>query len=175
MAIKLKKINASEFLKAFNIMQKSFPLDEYRTESEQLALFSDPRYNVLTYESGGETIGFLAVWAFENIGYIEHFAVLPEKRGGGIGSEMLNAAVKFLGKNVCLEVELPKTEISKRRINFYSRNGFYLNDYEYVQPPISAGRNPVPLKIMTSGGKISQNEFLGVKNLLYKEVYKVKQ
>lgn len=173
MNLRLKKIKADEFLNAFKIMRESFPPDEYRPEKEQRALFSDPRYNVLTYESGGETIGFLAVWKFENIGFIEHFAVAEKMRGGGIGAEMLKAAVEYLGENVCLEVELPETELARRRIGFYNRNGFYLNDYDYVQPPISAGKNPVPLKIMTTGGKIPENEYLKIKNLLYKEVYRV--
>ncbi len=175
MSLKLNKINASEFLKAFNIMQKSFPRDEYRSEEKQRALFSDPRYTVLTYEQGDKTIGFLAMWELEDIGFIEHFAVLPEMRGGGIGSQMLEAAVEYLGKTVCLEVELPETETAKRRIGFYSRNGFYLNDYDYVQPAFSSDKNPVPLKIMTTGGKINESEFLNIKNRLYKDVYKVKK
>ena len=64
--------------------------------------------------------------------------------------------------------------MKKRRIGFYERNGFFLNEYPYVQPPISQGRKPVPLMIMTSGAAISEKEFEEIRNTLYKEVYKIK-
>ena len=52
---------------------------------------------------------------------------------------------------ICLEVELPETEMAARRIGFYERNGFYYNDYFYMQPPIAEGRNAIPLRLMTTG------------------------
>ena len=35
-------------------------------------------------------------------------------------------------KRICLEVELPETELAIRRIRFYERNGLYLNSYDYI-------------------------------------------
>ena len=64
--------------------------------------------------------------------------------------------------------------MAKRRIAFYERNGFFLNKYDYIQPPMSKGKNPVPLLVMTSGGKVSAKRFDEIKKCLYREVYKKK-
>ncbi|MBO7288483.1 MAG: hypothetical protein J6V03_00640, partial [Clostridia bacterium] len=77
-------------------------------------------------------------------------------------------------KLICLEVEPPQSEITKRRVGFYKRNGFYLNEYPYIQPPISNGKNPVPLMIMTSGHKVNRKEFNLIKEYIYRNVYNVK-
>ena len=70
------------------------------------------------------------------------------------------------------EVELPETEMARRRIGFYQRGGFVLNPYPYVQPPISAGRNPLPLAIMSAPRAIGPEEFEEFRRLVYTRVYK---
>ncbi len=173
----IKKLEIKDFDEMYDIMQKSFPTEEYRPKDEQFALFSNPRFSVFAFYDEAKLCGFLSAWDFEEFAYFEHFAVLPELRGGGLGKELLAVAVyecSLHGKRaICLEVDLPETQIALRRIAFYERNGFYLNDYEYLQPPISGGRNPVPLKIMTTGGKISEQTFKDIRAVLYKEVYRV--
>ena len=101
---------------------------------------------------------------------MEHFAVSPKYRNEGIGKSVLQ---QLLGieKKVCLEVEPPVTENAKRRIDFYRRNGFYLNEYPYIQPPISNGTEPIPLLIMTTGGMVDEEEFSRIKQSLYVNVY----
>lgn len=78
----------------------------------------------------------------------------------------------MLGKMVCLEVEPPDNEMASRRIDFYKRNNFFLNNYPYTQPPISTGRNPIPLLIMTHGRHINNIEFAKIKEELLTKVYK---
>ena len=116
--------------------------------------------------------GFLAVWEFESFIYIEHFAVDPSLRNSGTGSAMLKELVKQYQKPICLEVELPEDELTRRRIGFYERNGFVFNEYPYIQPPISKGKSPVPLRIMTYGSAITQDTFEEMKRVLYQRVYK---
>ena len=82
--------------------------------------------------------------------------------------------IKSYDVPVCLEVEPPVTETAVRRITFYERNGMFFNDYDYVQPPLSQGQNSLPLKIMSSGKRISKEQFEDIKSTLYKKVYKVK-
>ena len=103
---------------------------------------------------------------------MEHFAVDPKLRNSGTGSGMLQELVKLSKKPVCLEVELPDAELARRRIGFYERNGFVFNDYSYMQPPISKGKSPVPLRIMTYGKAVSQEEFEQIQKSLYQRVYK---
>ena len=116
--------------------------------------------------------GFLAVWEFESFTYIEHFAVDPALRNSGTGSAMLQELVRKYQKQICLEVELPEDELTRRRIGFYERNGFVFNEYPYIQPPISKGKSPVPLRVMTYGKGITRQAFEEMRKVLYRRVYK---
>lgn len=162
-------IKTNNFDSVYRIMEESFPTDERRPYLEQKSLLLDPRYSI--YEDNG---GFLCVWEFDEFIFIEHFAVDKQKRNSGIGSKLLAEFLENSEKLVCLEVEPPDTEIAKRRIGFYERNGFFLNEYDYFQPPISKGKNIVPLMIMTSGKKIPKGVFDKLRDTLYKEIYKYK-
>ncbi len=163
----LQRINETDFPEIYRIMQASFPDDEYRPYEEQIALFQEPEYRIYYMPAG-----FLAVWEFESFIYIEHFAVDPALRNSGTGSAMLQELVKQYQKPICLEVELPEDELTRRRIGFYERNGFVFNEYPYIQPPISKGKSPVPLRIMTYGSAITRETFEEMKEVLYRRVYK---
>ncbi|RHQ31680.1 GNAT family N-acetyltransferase [Clostridium sp. AF27-2AA] len=182
----LQFTSQSDFSEIYRIMQASFSDDEYRPYDEQLALFEEPEYwiyympaigmeRVGNHSTGNSTMhaaGFLAVWEFESFTYIEHFAVDPVLRNSGTGSAMLQELVRKYQKQICLEVELPEDELTRRRIGFYERNGFVFNEYPYIQPPISKGKSPVPLRIMTYGSAITQDTFEEMKRVLYQRVYK---
>lgn len=163
----LQFTSQSDFSEIYRIMQASFSDDEYRPYDEQLALFEEPEYRIYYMPAG-----FLAVWEFESFIYIEHFAVDPALRNSGTGSAMLQELVKQYQKPICLEVELPEDELTRRRIGFYERNGFVFNEYPYIQPPISKGKSPVPLRIMTYKSEITREEFQKMKEILYRRVYK---
>ena len=182
----LQFTSQSDFSEIYRIMQASFSDDEYRPYDEQLALFEKPEYRIYymsaiemervsNHSPGNSTMhaaGFLAVWEFESFTYIEHFAVDPVLRNSGTGSAMLQELVRKYQKQICLEVELPEEELTRRRIGFYERNGFVFNEYPYIQPPISKGKSPVPLRIMTYGSAITQDTFEEMKRVLYQRVYK---
>ena len=163
----LQCTSQSDLSGSYRIMQASFSDDEYRPYDEQLALFEEPEYRIYYMPAG-----FLAVWEFESFIYIEHFAVDPALRNSGTGSAMLQELVKQYQKPICLEVELPEDELTRRRIGFYERNGFVFNEYPYIQPPISKGKSPVPLRIMTYRSEITREEFQKMKEILYRRVYK---
>ena len=170
----LEQLRNEEFDRVYRIMEASFPVDERRPFDEQRALLEDPAYRIYVCKAPGpeDIAAFLAVWELEPVVFLEHFAVAPQCRNGGLGARMLKELVEQAGKTVCLEVELPETGLAARRIGFYERNGFFLNPYPYLQPPISKGRSAVPLRIMTSGGPVSEGEFQRIKALLYRRVYR---
>ena len=172
----LKELDRKDFDKVYEIMQLSFPRDEYRPYEGQKALLDEEVYQiyVLMDEDADEMKGLITVWEYEHLGFVEHLAVNPKYRNDGLGSQILKEAAEILGKMMCLEVELPETEIAQRRIGFYKRNGYYLNEYPYVQPALAEGQDPVPLLIMTTGKSLTSEEFEDVKGLLYTKVYKVK-
>lgn len=166
--IMIVKLEKEEFDAVFSIMERSFPLEEFRPYDAQTALLSDSAYTIYVAKEKGKILGFAAVWDLENWLFLEHLAVEPACRDRGIGAELLHFLAE---KQCCLEVEPPVTELTRRRVGFYQRNGFFLNDYPYVQPSLGDGRSPVPLHIMTTGNTVSPEEFSKLKALLYSRVY----
>lgn len=169
-----EKLGEDNFDKVYNILVQSFPEDERRTYIEQKNLLNENSYSIYAFRNDKRIVAFISVWQFENFSYIEHFAVDSSMRNNGLGRNILRKIIPHLNGIVCLEAELPETELAKRRISFYERNGFYTNEFSYVQPPYSKGKNPIELIIMTYGRKINDNEFQNIKNNLYNKVYKVK-
>ena len=169
----LQKLLERDFDKVYKIMEESFPIDERRTYEEQKALLNNKMYSiyVLTDSENDNIKAFIAIWQFNDLAFVEHFAVSSLYRNGGIGALILQEVKKLITCRICLEVELPKEEMAKRRIGFYERNGFFYNDYEYMQPPITKGRKEIPLRIMTSGEKVTKEQFKEIRDLLYKYVY----
>lgn len=174
----LELMQYRDFDQVFMIMEQSFPCDEYRTYEEQKKLLQKPYYRIYvsrTEQCQGpqsrRILAFLAIWELSGFTFIEHLASDPAVRGQGLGAAVLKEAAQLFPGRRCLEVELPETELAKRRIAFYERNGFFLNAYPYVQPAISKGRQEIPLLIMTSGGGIAKGQFAQIRTALYQEVY----
>ena len=172
----LEILQVKDFDKVYSIMEESFPIDERRTYEEQKALLDNELYNIyVLYDNENDNIkAFIAIWSFDDFAFVEHFAVSSLYRNGGFGALILQEVKKLLSSMICLEVELPEEEMAKRRIGFYERNGFYYNEYEYMQPAMSKGRKEIPLRIMTSEEKITEKRFEEIRDLLYKYVYNVK-
>ncbi len=167
----LEKLNKCDFNKMYALLQRSFPLGEYRSYETHRSLLDKPGYTVYARYDDGQIAGILTFWEFEDFAFIEHFAVAPECRNRGVGGQMLKQLQEKLDKMLCLEAEPPVTEIARRRIGFYKRNGFFLNAYPYVQPQLGEGRNAVALQIMTTGGEVSAEIFDRIKRTLYTQVY----
>ena len=160
-----------DFNKIYSIMEQGFPKSEIRSFSGQKALLKDSRYKIYCEYDNEEIIAFIAVWDLCEYKFLEHFAVHPSYRGMGIGSKLLKEVISSLSGLCFLEVEPPISELQKRRVEFYKRQGFFINVYQYFQPAFSKTLPAVPLKIMTYGKEIDEKEFLKIKNLVYKEVY----
>ena len=169
----LQKLTHTDFNKVFALLEESFPLDEYRPYDAQKALLDNPQYSiyVLLGEASHEIKAFVTVWQFKDFAFIEHLAVAPDYRNQGLGAKILHELGELLSCRLVLEVELPETELARRRIGFYRRNGFSLNEYSYLQPSYGEGRSPVVLLLMTTNGGIDQAEFEKIKARLYRTVY----
>lgn len=171
----LEELQVKDFDKVYSMMEESFPVDERRTYEEQKALLDNEMYSIyILPDTENDNIkAFIAIWRFDDFAFVEHFAVSSLYRNGGLGALILQEVKKLLSSMICLEVELPEEEMAKRRIGFYERNGFYYNEYEYMQPAISKDRNEIPLRIMTTGGKVTEDRFNEMKDILYQYVYGV--
>lgn len=169
----LRNTTEAELDALFTLMEDSFPANERRPRLEQRALLNNPLYQLLTLSdtTPQKALALMAVWELEDIMYIEHFAVHPDLRGAGTGSQMLTNLSQQTTKMICLEVEPPNTQMALRRIGFYRRNGFFLNEYPYLQPPMSKGQDTVGLMLMTSGKAVDAQEFKHIKSLIHRHVY----
>ncbi len=129
----------------------SFPVDERRklSDFEEISA-SSTQFAVMGIFNGDKLIGFINYWDFHSFLYIEHFAIDPECRNGGIGGRSLRNFLTGKQLPVIIEVEPPCDELTRRRIAFYERMGFKLwNEIDYVQPPYDSDRNSLNLMLMT--------------------------
>lgn len=117
--------------------------------------------------------GFITAWKFEKFIYIEHFAIDASARNGGIGGRALKQFLASCQAPVVLEVEIPTDELSKRRIGFYERLGFTLDQHLYYQPPYQEGGETLEMRLMTYGKIDLAIFFEQVKQTLYTQVYGV--
>ncbi len=169
----LEIVTQNDFDAVFTIMKNSFPSDEYRSYFAQKQLFYEKRYKLYCVKNNGTISAFVAVWVFDSFVFVEHIAVDACMRGKGTGTYILSKLKEIYNKPICLEVEPPADDVTRRRINFYRKNGFYLNEYDYVQPAMDVGKNAIPLMIMSSGSLLSEIDFNRVKDILYTFVYKM--
>lgn len=143
-----------DFLRLYNM---AFPAEERRPydDARHLDTFikmKGGKFHCLVAKDGEDFVGFITYWTFEKYVYIEHLAVMPERRGRNIGRTLLRHVMHDAGENVLLEVELPHTAEAIRRIHFYKELGFKAREeIDYKQPPYAPGLNEVPLLLMTHG------------------------
>lgn len=170
---KWERTECGEFFKVYKLMKEAFPKSEIRNEKGQRSLLDHPGYRLYTAKKEGQVHGLLAVWQFETFDFIEHFAVDSSLRGNGLGSRLLKDYLETAGKTVFLEVEEPATELAKRRIVFYERLGFCLNDFDYIQPDLQQGQSSLLLKNMTYPYKSSKKDFEHMKQKIFETVYQI--
>lgn len=160
------------FDEIFNLMQSSFPENEYRTYENQKKLLEKKEYEIITKKNeNGKTVAFLSLWSVPKFNFIEHLAVSPECRGGGVGSKMMKELINNASKPIILEIEIPCDEISIKRLKFYERLGFKLNEYEYHQLPLRKNAKPLQMNLMSYPEKLSKEQFESVKKYIHEKIY----
>lgn len=160
-------------IRYWNIYVDAFPEDERRSYEEHISLLNNENYNIKLINEDSEVIGFIAFWDFDEFIFIEHFAIDTLHRGKGFGGKELINFVRTQTKDIILEVEPEGNDICNRRISFYERAGFYLNHYDYIQPALEEGKNPIRLKVMSFNRVLDHEVFNNYKDMLYKRVYDV--
>lgn len=165
--------NASNFTAGWQILEASIPSDERRSLEQQQALL-DPRYEFLTFIlSDGGVCAVVGVWHFEQFTFIEHIAVSSEYRNLGIGARIISDLCQRSLMPVVLESDLPGTDSdADRRIKWYRRLNFVVNDFDYVQPPYSPEKGSVQMKLLSFPEALLPATFEEIVGVLYSEVYK---
>lgn len=152
----------------------SFPVEERRPFPFIKELIDEKDlFRLYVIERDYQYAGFITLWFFDDFVYVEHFAIDPAARNGGIGAKTIELIRDIAAKPVVLEVELPVDEFSQRRIGFYERCDFVLDSHVYFQPPYHMGDKELEMRLMSTQGYVTDENFEAVKRLIYKYVYRV--
>lgn len=156
--IRLENISDNYFHKAWKLYENSFPLEERRLLDAQEHLMRKHDYHFDVIIDENQLIGFLLWWDFETYRFIDHFATSIEQRNKGFGKLILENFMASNDKPILLEVELPDSSIKLRRINFYERLGFKLNQHYYEIPPLNDNQSSLQLLLMSYPSFISKKD-----------------
>ncbi|MEE9361134.1 MAG: GNAT family N-acetyltransferase [Cellulophaga sp.] len=156
--LRLKNISDNYFHEAWELYEDAFPLEERRLLEDQVSVLKKDNYHFDILLEKNQFIGFILWWDFETYKYIDHFATSKQQRNKGFGKLILNTFVNSNHKPILLEVELPTSIINIRRIKFYERIGFKLNEHYYEIPPIQVDQSPLQLLLMSSPNLISSKD-----------------
>lgn len=154
-----------------HLFESAFPPEERRRTTQLLDLIESGRTTCHTAYYNGECAAFLTEWNLGDFRYGEYFAVDADMRGQNIGSATMQHVLSLSQQPFVLEVELPDTDIARRRIAFYERIGFVLCEKHYLQPPYNEGFPAVPLRLMEYGGQLTKTDFDQVAHTLHRVVY----
>lgn len=171
----MNKITINEFDKVYKLFEDSFIPSELRPYALMKDLFLKEEFIIYAYVINDNPISAMIVWEFDEYIFVENFATLSSFRGQGIGTKMLDALKDMYNyHNIVLEVELPYLSIEKRRVDFYKRNGFYFNEFHYIQPVLRPNFPTVLLHMMSYPNMLNENQFNIIKETLFESVYKIK-
>lgn len=130
---------------------ESFPEPERREWNDLIKKIHEGRILLWAFADGECFVGFATEWELPSTRYIEHLTIEPSLRSHGYGPALLSALKADAATPIVVEVEpAGSTPEASQRINFYSRNGFYPLDYDYIQPPYRPGLPEVPLMLMST-------------------------
>ena len=84
-----------EYGEAMKLYKVSFPEHEQRTDAAQRTVMGKESYNFDLICEDGSFVGDIFYWESEDFIYVEHFCIVPDMRGGGLGKR----ALELLGEN----------------------------------------------------------------------------
>lgn len=157
------------------VYMEAFPLSERRPLERVFELYKDnPHFSIdlTVYEE--KPVGFLCYWDLGDFVFAEYLAIDPDLRNGGMGKKVVDEFLASMTKPVVLEVELPSTILSERRIGFYQRLGFKIwENIQYQQPAYHTETQPVPMKLMSIGDIDVEKNIAAIRAKLYSVVYDI--
>ena len=151
--------------------EEAFPVHERRNFDELVDLLPCPDMHVCALMNQEQLVGFIIYWQWNDVVFVEHFAIDPEQRGKQFGQQALAILLRIPYRYVILEVERPIDETSQRRVRFYERQGFTLNPFHYVQPPYQPGKPAVPMRLMSIPAITDEEEFINISDRIKERVY----
>ena len=156
----------------WSLYKDEIPEDQKRSLETCLELLTKPEFNleVLCTENL-PFIGFFCYWEFDTFVYIEHSAIKKEYREKGLGVKAIAEILQKFEKPVVLAVDMVDSRSTRRKAGFFERLGFFLNPYEYIQPPLDEGKGLHRKFLMSYPLALYQEDFKYVRDTLYGAVF----
>lgn len=168
------RIGTEDFESFFALMEKDFPPTERRSKDDALRVLSSVScYSVFGVKEKERVLAFSAYWLFEECCFVDHLVVEDDLRGQGVGSDMIMKLIKEIDIPIVLEVEPPEDEIAKKRIRFYEKLGFKLNDHTYIQPSMQEGQPEIQMMMMSYPETLNFEEFKNIQKRIFSNAYNV--
>jgi hypothetical protein len=169
--IRIPDSHSPYFKKVWVIYNYSFPPDEKRRLSDQHKIFNNHNYTLYCIKKNDTIMGLIAFWNLKQSTYIEHLAITKKQRNKGWGTAIISLIQKKYPHPLVVEAEHPRTKAAQRRMSFYQRLGFKLNNFKYIQPPYGKDKKSVPLLLVTYPERINKPQFQQFKKEIYRTAY----
>ena len=163
------------------LLLSAFPASERRNTALQREYAdSNPKFEVYAALEGEKFVGFFTLWALGEFRFVEHLAIVPECRGCGYGTRLLQQIKELSPQPLLLEIERGATAEQLARKEFYERSGFVALDTPYQQPPYEVGGEALEMHLMmwiAEAGKchnFSPKIVEKMIEIIYAEVYGIK-
>ncbi len=100
--------------------------------------------------------GFAVLFAAKNVNMLAYFAITPEKRDRGMGSQVIKELISSGEGRLLVEIERPdKTEQKSKRKEFYLKNGMR-------ETGLFVTLFGVDMEVLVSEGSINFEEYLSL-------------
>lgn len=156
-------------------MKRDFPKSELKPLPRLLELMKKKLYEPYGLFEGGKLAAYALYWKAKGESYVmlDYFAVLPERRGQGVGSVLLREMLERFctaERGVFGEVEIPDTgdeavdDLRRRRLAFYDRAGMLRRGF-------TTKICEVPFQIISHGPEISDEALMEIDRKIYRTVF----
>lgn len=155
----------------YDIMVRSYPPNELRSEEEQYEVSQLGELEIKTIEENGIVCGFATAWHLESCVFIEHIAIDPAYRGRGYGRSLLEELLDEVEKPIVVSVSPSDDPVALKRVEFYQKSGFKLCFFDYYMPPMQPQFAPAEMLIMSYPIELRAQDFALMKHEIFHKVY----
>ncbi len=167
---RLRRAEDTSFAACWELYEASFPPEERRTlPCHGAAMAGAGDFRCLCFHDAAGLAGIAFCWQAAAFLYVEHLAIVPERRGQGLGHRLLDY-LAGRGLPLILEIEPVVDAATERRWHFYRSAGFHRLPFAHLQPIYRHGDSPLPLELLSFPHAMSATEVAAFEHYLHERV-----
>ncbi len=156
---RIQSIDDIYFGKMWELYLNSFPLDEQRSHEDHIQAMLDDRFYCVVYLEDETLIAFMHYWDLPTCRFIEYFAVNPNTRGKGVGTQIIKEFATSHAKKLVLDIEEIVDEHTEKRWQFYKKMGFEMHEKICMHPPYQKDSAPFALHVLSFPKVLNDEEY----------------